>query len=255
MNHHQYPNIGRLIPVIIFCLISFQAEASENISDRSGIKVNTIDQNDTIVFDLANGFAGAGYIEFPVYFISDDTINAVDFAFRFNQALYTYDTIYSNIASLSYSEYLNPGDSTLRFTSFSIPVLTDYDPVAWVRFLTSSNIILSGDFNNVEAYLNGDLCSYRFTDGTTLGAMELLPASPVIYPNPSGTIVTIGVATEGNLLITDAMGRQVFYHQVRFTEKTIPVDVSEFSAGWYTVTITDRAGRYSCDKMLVVHRQ
>jgi hypothetical protein len=232
-------------------LIIFPCSVTNASIGTGNTGIHVIDQNDTIVFDLANGISGVGFIEFPVYFISDDTINSVDFAFRFNQSVYTYDTVYSTVSSLSYSAYLNPGDSTLRFTSFSIPVLGNYDNIAWVRLLTTANTILESDFNSVESYLNGNLCSYKFTDGTTLGIEHLENNQPVLYPNPADNLLYMTLPKSGTVVFSDLYGKQLIQLSNKAADKTLSVDVSSFSEGIYFVTWWNHSGENQTEKMLI----
>lgn len=54
-------------------------------------------------------------MEVPVRFNSDEQVYAMDFALKFNPAVFTYISVTSHQAYLSVSANYNSGDSTLRF--------------------------------------------------------------------------------------------------------------------------------------------
>lgn len=246
----DYKNRSLVIRKLLFLIIQwvFIHEMRGAVPSSGSQSASIIDQQDTIIFDLANGISGPGFLEFPLYFVSDDTINAVDFAFRFDQTSYAYDTTYTNLPNLSYSEFQNPADSTVRFTSFSIQVLNNFDHVAWVRFLTNQPAILASDFFNVEAYLNGDVCSYKFTDGNTLSINDPNDGALLVYPNPTDVMVFLSVPEGGSFRIYDSKGRLIYKSESYASPASVEVDTRQYPAGAYIIALSSKSG-------LITYRQ
>src|SRR5258705_13399327 len=82
------------------------------------------DLQDTVVFDLANANMQSSYAEFPVYFLSDDVINAVDFSLTYNTAGLAFDSIVrlANYLNVTYNE-VKASDTTVYYTSYSLQTI------------------------------------------------------------------------------------------------------------------------------------
>ena len=211
-------------------------------SNRSvnSAQINTIDYQDTIFFDLSAASFTAGTVQFPVYFRSDDTIYAVDFAMKFNQQIIQYDTIIGLLPTLNANFFLNPADSTLRFTSYDLNPIGNYQYVAWIKFYTQSTSISSLDFSNMEAYLNGFACTYFFLEG--VNAINTPNQKPVcIFPNPSSGLIRIEGAENAQLDIFDLQGSLLR----TFGKSSLGVrsfDLSSLENGSYVLSLTDDQG-------------
>jgi hypothetical protein len=251
-------NLRRFLLFLIIFLVVNDINAEQLLQEEStqystaNFQLHVIDPADTIVFDLANGVINAGQVEFPVYFKSDDTIQAVDFAFRFNQPHLLFDTIYPAISTLSESYYLNPGDSVLRFTSFSIPVLASNVNIAWIRFSVNALPVLAADFNSVEAYLNGYPCSYKFTDGTTMSILEMKSASVSVFPNPADRFLFVIGSTElSNVEFLDFQGRSISLTG-NMIESGCMYDLTGLTSGVYFI-LQKNSQKMSVSRLVVNH--
>ena len=78
-----------------------------------------INNLDTVVFDLAQQTNTTSTVMFPVYFLSDDTVNALDFSFKFDMSKFSYDTIFNHTNYLT-AVFYQAADSVLRLTSYSL---------------------------------------------------------------------------------------------------------------------------------------
>ncbi len=146
-----------------------------------------INQFDSIIFDLSQSVCSSGQVNFPVYFISDDPIYAVDFSLKFNPNGFTFNSVTNIQAGLSTSAFYNSSDSTLRFTSYSIAPMVSNSPLVSLRFnLPSANISLAM-FDSVYTLLNGDDCSKRFINPLIPAGVGLI-GSPVINPGDCSTL-------------------------------------------------------------------
>ncbi len=204
-----------LIVAIIFSSLFSFAQSPNDIS--------TIDVQDTVVFDISQADSGVGYIEFPVYFLSDDIVNALDFSFKYNQTDFTYDTIFKLASYLSVTSNYNSGNQTVYFTSFSITTFANNTPMVKIRFNVSSGKFCTDDLNSVLVYLNGDACSAKITecisDTDTVNAI-VAPVnnneSVELFPNPSNGFFQMNFYTnssESYQLIVSDMNGKVVCHQ------------------------------------------
>jgi len=85
---------------------------------------------------------------------------------------------------------------------------------------------------------------------------EAMSASVAVYPNPSAgnAVVSLSVAskTEGKIVITDNVGREVKSINITLSEGSnqLPVDISSLSAGIYNVTVITNQGERFTTKLI-----
>ena len=199
-----------IVTIIFSSLISFAQSPND---------MNIIDAQDTVVFDISHADSGIGYVEFPVYFLSNDTINALDFSFKYNQTNFSYDTILKLAGYLSITSNYNLGDSTVYFTSFSITTFTNNTPMVKIRFNVSSGKFCTDDLNSVLVYLNGDACSAKITDCITDTVNSIVAPvnyneSVELFPNPSNGFFQMNFNTNSSesyhLIVSDVNGKIVY---------------------------------------------
>ncbi|MBK9048975.1 MAG: T9SS type A sorting domain-containing protein [Bacteroidetes bacterium] len=185
--------------------------AQEAKFTSQGTNPNTlvIDNQDSVYFDLFNSTVVGSTIEFPVFIKSDDVINALDFSFKYNENELEYDTIINLTNYIQHLSYYNPGDSTVRFTSYSFtqPYTVD-TALVLVRFTVLTGVFCSNDLLNAEALLNGDGCSEIIIECQSTGiADEFNETSVSVYPNPSDKTLFIDVDKMSVLDIYDISGK------------------------------------------------
>ncbi len=192
----------------------------------------TIDVQDSVVFDLSQATEAGGYVEFPVYFLSDDTVNAVDFSLKYNTTDFVFDTIIKLAGYLQTTSNLAT-DTTFYFTSYSLQRITNDTPLVKVRFtVLTSGQLCNADLNSVIAYLNGDVCSVKIVDCIPNGIEDIHDnkSSTTVYPNPAEENATVefSLAAKSELTISvhNVMGQIVY--------ETIP---SEYSSGSHKVNL------------------
>lgn len=126
-----------------------------------------IDNNDSIIFDLANATLTASYLDLPLYIKSDDVVFGIDYAMKFTLAKLTFSAAIDLIPSNS-SAHFNSNDLFLRYTGGSMQSLPCSAGVyvTKIRFALSAPCvsITTADFTNISALLNGNSCSYRVTN-------------------------------------------------------------------------------------------
>jgi hypothetical protein len=196
------------------------------ITITGSVKANDnflISNQDTIIFDFSNAVCASGYMEVPVRFNSDEQVYAMDFALKFNPAVFTYISVTTHKAYLSVSANYNSGDSTLRFSSSSLQVIDNNTTLVSVRFSLPVSQIDYTDFVSVYTLLNGDDCSAKAIEPLPAGSItpggdtSILPGDSLslsFVPNPAlsyiwstgQTASTIYVNTPGIYSLTTYYG-------------------------------------------------
>lgn len=191
-------------------------------------KTSTINVNDTVFLDLTNATCVGSYFIVPVTVISDDVINAVDFSMKYNNTKITFNSIINyKPGYLNAAANFNTSDSILRFTSYSFTQAIEKNtPIAAVRFNLLNGPVITGNFNNAKAYLNGDKCTLKFIEA-------VLPTAII---TPSGpTTITVG---DSVILTANAGIGYSYFWSVGVTTQAIKV----FTTATYTVTVTNIGG-------------
>lgn len=201
---------------------------SINYFNVNPLKTSTINNNDTVVFDLSQATCVGQYFSVPVSVISDDVINAVDFSMKYNNTKITYNSVLNyKPAYLTPSANFNTTDSILRFTSYSfIQPIEKNVAIAAVRFNLLNGPIVTANFNNVKAYLNGDRCSIKFINAV-LPTATITPNGPTTIYSGDSVSLTANAGTGLTYLWSTAS-----------TKQTIKV----FTAATYTVTVSNTGG-------------
>lgn len=193
--------------ILLVILIGNKSVAQNS---NSTVIINALD---TIVFDIAQAQINGSYVEFPVSFLSDDTVYAVDFSFKYNYLNFTYDSILDLTNYLQQLSYYNPNDSIVRFTSYSLTRITNDTALAMIRFtpLSWQQFCLS-DLNTIKAYLNGDGCSYKVIDciPNAISDLENFTKEVRVYPIPAREILFIESPLGSTIELLNVNGKNIF---------------------------------------------
>lgn len=203
-------------------------------TSRAGVnqKLNTIDALDSVIIDLDQAVYAGGKVDIPVYFNSDDTIYAVDFAFRPIGSSITFDTIIKLIPFNTLYN-LNPQDSVLRFTSYSLNQLPNLTPIVTIRLNHFVSPVTAADFLNAEAYLNGFPCAYRIGSNPISDIQDVNRRDTDAYPNPfSDALYVSGIKGDQFTLFT-LSGQVVLQHQLTRDEANRMLSTTMLESGIY----------------------
>jgi len=209
-----------------------------------------INTGDTVVFDLSNATIAGNYIQFPISILSDDVVNALDFAMKFNYPTFTYDSTFNLTNYISPFGYFNPTDSTLRLTSNSLQTYANNTPLLSIRFNIGSGFTCSDiNLNAITVYLNGDPCSVKLinctTTTTSISDVSANPELLYVYPNPAMDFFQLDYISnstkEISIVVFDINGRKVIdqKHSIVAGATNIKTDFDKFSNGVYFVRIVD----------------
>lgn len=196
---------------------------------------------DTIIFDLSQSSWSNNSIEFPVYISSADSIHAMDFAFRFNHLKTDFDSLIVVYPDLQYLYHLNPADSTFRFTSNSINPINANSNLVMLRFEMIYGIICPGDIYDVEAYINGNVCSFQFNDCIVSNQSETLNLlnNVKVYPNPVVSLLYLEVPQDSRIRISDMHGQTLIHTVSNNQNEKLEIDLEHFASGIYLLSITE----------------
>ncbi|HMT30178.1 MAG TPA: T9SS type A sorting domain-containing protein [Bacteroidia bacterium] len=214
---------------------------------------SSIDTSDTVVFDLYKANIIGNQIEFPVTFHSDDYVYAMDFELKYNNQNIEFDTLINLTNGLNYLYYLNPNDSTLRFTSYRLGQMQNDSTVILLRFSSFTGNLCTNDLNSIKGYLNGDQCSHKVTDCDTTTTFTQIPnpASQIeIYPIPAADKLFINAMENCQIEIIDSKGDFCLSTEYIIPHSGEPLDISQFKRGIYFIRITSE--KYSIAKKIVI---
>lgn len=236
----------RLCIVLLFVsgfTYKVQAEKAFSSLDISELQTTAIDSLDTVIFDLSQAVYGPNTVYFPVYFSSDDLIYALDFALRYIDSRLVYDTITLAPAGsglLAYS-FLNPADSTIRFTSSQFVALPNRQPIAYVHFelAPGTTSLDTSDFYNLRGLLNGDPCTEMVIPPGVTGLYD--PVHSVeftVYPNPSTQTFSLRVDEPGLLMILALNGKEILDSPIPLLTGENRISLpAEFTSGTYLLQV------------------
>lgn len=207
---------------------------------KAQVSPMTIDQFDTVYFDLSSAVVNGNQVEFPVFYDSDDQIVALDFNFKYNHNKLDYDTIIKLANYLDVLAFYNVNDSTVRLTSYTNTLFYPNDSNLFkVRFnILQPGTLCSGDIFAVNSLLNGDICTSGIIDCTSGLEEQNLFSGVRIYPNPVIDQTEIsGIPAESTVELRDINGKVVARKDVTGSQGSLKFDLSNESNGIYHLLV------------------
>lgn len=147
-----------------------------------------------------------------------------------------YDGASADWTVENWSACINAG--TPDTNNLTIP---EYDIIGSPRIF--GNRIDMGAYENQEVWASTD-------------ENVLLEEGVTVFPNPATTTVTIKINTPNNqeyrtVLISDAIGKELFKEQISDQEQSLQINVSNWKSGLYLVGVSSPNGMISRTKLLV----
>ena len=195
-----------------------------------------IDTLDTIYFDLSAINTNGIQVEIPVYFKSDDSVFAMDFSFKYNGGLFSFDSITSVQSNFQYLFNFTPFDSTVYFTSYSLGLAyQNNSDVVNARFnlLGTISSLSPQDIHHALGYLNGDVCPVKVIPPSSTSLFAPSPSSLVLAPNPTNSMLYFSPESDGRLTITGLDGKHVVESVFCSAFQEQIIDLSKYSNGVY----------------------
>lgn len=206
-------------------------------------KTTNIDLLDSVVFDIASAVKVGNVISFPIAILSDDTVNALDFSFKYNQSTFTYDSITDLTTYLQALAFYNPNDSTVRFTSNSFQRYANNTALVMVHFTLLTSQFVSSDINTIKGYLNGNVCSIKLTpvNSTGINAVESNQNIFSLFPNPAQDAVQVVVksaSSKADMEIINSSGSILLMKEINLKDAfTLRLSNFDWPAGIYFVKL------------------
>ena len=207
-----------------------------------------IDAGDTVVFDISQSLIAGNQVSFPVYIITDDTINALDFSLVYDEMNFSLDTIINLTAYLQPVYNYNMG--TLYFTSYSLQQIDHNANLVSIKLNMLGHYLCSDDLNSMLVYLNGDACSAKVIECLNDAVPENEKTGMNAFPNPATDILTIKCYFNSEVRIQDLKGSVVFSGMNDRGGEEMQVDVSQFAHGVYVLSVRGNE-KVSYQKILV----
>lgn len=241
----------KLILTLTIISITAFVFAGNNPKKANPPTVQTIDSQDSIVFDCSQLTGVTGNIQIPVSIISDDTIYAVDFSLKYDHSALQYDTTIDVTTYLSALSYYNPNDSTIRFTSSTFTPCALDTTIALVKFILLSPAFVSSNLYTFKGYLNGQTCSIKYIPPSPVGLTENEVINFNVYPNPASDVVTINFKNATTLHVVNLVGQTVYTENVEGLN-TKNINTGTFVNGIYFVKLVTNNAE-GIQKLIVAH--
>lgn len=196
---------------------------------------------DTVKFELASGIINGAWIEVPVTISCADTVNALDFSFRYNHNHVELDSVLSLTTGLQYLYHFNPQDSVFRFTSNRLIPYPCDSPLIVLRFLMFNGQFCSYDLDSIITYINGEVCHHTIASCIISNLTSVPDISYNVYPNPAYDVVYVNVPANTTITMINERGQLVSEWMMSEPgERTI--SVGSFPHGLYLLMIQSSEG-------------
>ncbi len=215
---------------------------------------SSIDQLDSVIFDLSQAVFTSNTVEIPVSIISNDTILALDFSFQYNHNNLLYDSIIDLTSYMISSSFYNTVDSTVRFTSYGTQSYGIGTSLVSIRFNLLNGVVGVNELFSLTAYLNGDPCSIKLKGSLPANVKEKENINYQIdlYPSPASGSIHFKSPLDGIISIVDLNGRVVLNSLNVFKDQESLIDIRSLTSGSYWVLFSNE-GHLSAKKLVVFH--
>ena len=195
----------------------------------------TDDQN-KVTMDLSKAFIHDGFVDVPVSVTSTSTVNALDFAMKFNEGSIVYNSVVDHTNYLQALANLNADDNTLRFTSNSFNSYEQGKSLVSVRFAMKSTQLNEADFSSLVGYINGNRVALEVV-GARLASDN--SAIITIYPNPASTSLNVVVSENATVQLLDVEGRVVLIQTNVNANQSQEINTQSLSSGVYLMKVSN----------------
>lgn len=192
---------------------------------------------DTVVFDISQSTMAGNQVSFPVYIITDDTVNALDFSLLFDETNFSLDTIINLTAYLqpTYNMVMN----TLYFTSYSLQEIDHHIPLISIRLNMLGHYLCSDDLDSVLGYLNGEPCSVKIVECVSDNIAEQGADADLVsvYPNPSAGVLNVETPENATVQLLGMNGASVLFQAPAEANRPLKINTTGFVPGIYIMKI------------------
>lgn len=240
-----------MVPQVPFCLQvpSLNIGGCVQISDETyfGILLGDVNGNfatavpnnmfkqnagEKVVFDLSKAAISNGFINIPVYAVSESDLKSLDFAMQFNGSKLAFHSVINNTNYMEVLSNYNVADKTLRLTSNSLQNIEKNQSPVTVRFAINASEISASDLMSLQGYLNGERVGVEvLTDKVAAGSLVS------IYPNPASNSVNVVSSEDATIQLSDLEGREVIMQSNVYAYQKHEINTSLLANGVYMLKI------------------
>lgn len=240
----------RIITAIYLMIVSTTIYGNSKMID-----LFTIDERDSVNFNLSEAVLTENILEIPVWIESDDQIFSLDFEMTFNTEKMEYLSIIDHTGYIQYNAFQNPLDKKLRFTSNHTAPYNINQKIISVRFKISSMCLDEKDFINITNFLNGDKCSLKLAPTTICNTSSTNNLDQILnsVQNPVNSDFELSIPAKSEISLCNLSG--ISFFQKRNTsnsESTIIIPVSNIDNGLYILYTQVNGSIYS--KKLIIEK-
>ncbi len=235
-----------------FCFQKENLTDIENMESGWSTSKGNFSAGDSIVFNIASAYQINSVVDVPVFIKSNDTIFAIDFSMQYNDQKVVFDSIIPVLNNLQYLYFLNPGDSTLRLTSYCPDGIPEDSVILIIRFQVASGPMCSGEIYNLNTWMNGNVCSNEIIDCIVSGIEEQEEIILEIFPNPATDYISINSQFNGTVTIFDLNAKKMG-ESIQVEEgKILYAPVANLPSGLYILNYT--SAKITSNIRLVISR-
>jgi hypothetical protein len=186
-------------------------------------KYDVIDNLDSVFLNFSKAIISGNVVDIPVYIFSDDNIFTLDFSFKVDTTKIKYLSIIDHTGHIQYSDYFDPLDSKLRFTSNSFQKYPEGDKkVVSVRFMIIENSFLKSDLSQFMTYLNGDESSKQIIGNDIMlsSSQNIHMLDNIVLKQNRDRTIEVSCPFDGSLYVFDTNGNAI-QHNIKI-QKDIP---------------------------------
>ncbi|MBK8818057.1 MAG: T9SS type A sorting domain-containing protein [Saprospiraceae bacterium] len=195
-----------------------------------------IDAQDSVNLKFTEAVLVDDIITIPIYIESDDDINSLDFSLVFNNEKFTYLSVIDHTGHIQYTDFFNPNDYTLRFTSNSFSLYAINKKIISIRFKVSSPCVETNDVFSMISYLNGDLCSSKLPQAVICrtSTEENDEVKIQVYPNPTSGQVHIIAPSDAVVTMISSNGTMKKTFEAKLNANEIyTIATNNYPSGMY----------------------
>lgn len=208
------------VPVVPFCLtipVLSSASGCSSLGEESykGILVGDVNGNFAtvgsvgeraeghIIVDLSHATKSNGFFNIPLEVVSGEEVHSLDLSMNMQASNVTYSGLNALMNNIEKLGYFNSNDAQLRITAHSLDKIELQKPILSIALESNKNEILESDFQNVEAFINGNPANFVFKSNKNANPMEI---QVEVFPNPASNNCNIVTSEDAKVEFTNMDG-------------------------------------------------
>ena len=189
-----------------------------------------------VIFDISKAVVNGNTVDVPVSIISDEPVNALDFAFQFNEDKLSFNTVESKSTDIDGMSHYNSNDKTLRYTADNMNNFDLNKEVVTIRFNIVDGKISEEDIKSTLGILNGKKANVEFRNSSINTSSNV---STSVYPNPTTGLLNVVVSENSMVQLFDMSGKQVLVQTNVTANEKQEINIDGLSGGVYLLKISN----------------